>query len=87
MWLPNHRKKSMAKVRACNDCGLLNHFAKVCRKQKNAKPENSKKRAVNAVEEKPYPEDSVNFLQPAKLYESDYSSGEDKTVVGIETAV
>ena len=35
-----------------------------------------------------HPEDSVNFVQPAKLYESDYSSGEeDNTVAMIETAV
>ena len=43
---------------------------------------------VRLVEEEPRPEDSVNFLQPAKLYESDYSSGEeDNTVATIETAV
>ena len=43
---------------------------------------------VCVVEEEPHPEDSVNFLQPAKLYESDYSSGEeDNTVAMIETAV
>ena len=62
---------------------LLNHFSKVRRKQKNAKPQNSKKKTVNIVEEEPHPEESVNFLQPAKLYESDYSSGEDNTVVVI----
>ena len=39
------------------------------------------------MEEEPHPEDSVNFLQPAKLYESDYSSGEDNTVAVIESAV
>ena len=39
------------------------------------------------MEEEPHPEDSVNFLQPAKLYESDYSSGEDNTVAVIENAV
>ena len=43
---------------------------------------------VSFVEEEPHPEDSVNFLQPAKLYESDYSSGEeDNTVAVIENAV
>ena len=41
---------------------------------------------VKIVEE-PHPEDSVNFLQPAKLYESDYSSGEDNTVAVIENTV
>ena len=43
---------------------------------------------VHVVEEEPLPEDSVNFLQPAKLYESDYSSGaEDNTVAVIENTV
>ena len=86
IWLPNHRDKCIAKGKTCNNCGLLNHFAKVCRKQKNAKPQNSKKRAVNNVEEEPYPAISVKFLQPAKLYDSDYSSGEDNTVAVIENA-
>ena len=73
IWLLNHRKNSIATGKTCNNCGLLNHFAKVCRKQKNvnAKPQNSKKKMVSVGEEKPHPEDSVNFLQPAKIYESD----------------
>ena len=42
---------------------------------------------VSVVEEEPHPEDSVNFLQPAKHYESDYSCGEDNTVAVIKNAV
>ena len=42
---------------------------------------------VSVLEEEPHPEDSVNFLQPAKLYESDYSSGEDITVAVIKNAI
>ena len=43
---------------------------------------------IRVVDEEPHPEDFVNFVQPAKLYESDYSSGEeDNTVAMIETAV
>ena len=54
----------------------------------NTKRQNSKKKMVRVVEGEPHPEDSVNFLQPAKLYVSDYSSGEDEnTVATIETAV
>ena len=89
-WLPIHREKCIAKGNTCNNCGLPNHFAKVCRKQKNTntKPQDPKKKMVRRVEEEPHPEDSVNFLQPAKLYESDYSIGEeDTTVAMIETAV
>ena len=87
IWLPNHRDKCIAKGKTCNNCGLLNHFAKFCRKQKNPKPQNSKKKAVNTLEEEPHPENSVNFLQPTELYESDYSSGEDNSVAVIENAV
>ena len=89
-WLPNHREKCIAKGKTCNNCGLLNHFAKVCRKQKNTntKPQDPKKKMLRVVEEEPHPENSVNFLKPAKLYKSDYSSGEeDNTVAMIETAV
>ena len=81
IWLPNNRNKCIPKGKICNNCGLLNHFTKVCRKPKNVKPQNSKKKEISVMEE-PHPEDSVNFLQPAKLYELDYSSGEDKMVCG-----
>ena len=88
-WFPNHREKCIVKGKTCNNCGLLNHFAKVCRKKNtNKKPQDPKKKTVRVVEEEPHPEDSVYFLQPAKLYESDYNSGdEDNTVAMIETAV
>ena len=91
VWLPNHREKCIAKGKTCNNCGLLNHFAQVCRKQQkniNVKPQDPKKKMVRVVEEERHPKDSVNFVQPAKLYESDYRSGEeDNTVAMIETAV
>ena len=51
------------------------------------KPQNSKKKMIRVVEEEPHPEDLVNFLQPAKLYESDYSSGEDNMFAVIENVV
>ena len=55
------------------------------KEQKTTKKE---KRALSTVkEEEPHPEDSVNFLQPAKLYESDYSSGEDTMDAVIENSV
>ena len=66
---------------------LWNHFARVCRKQKNTKPQNSKKRSVNTVDEEPHPEDSVNFLWTTKLDKSNSSSGEDNTVALIENDI
>ena len=62
-------------------------FLQSFRKRKIAKPQNSKKRTINTVDEEHHPEDSVNFLQSTKLYESDYSSGEDDTVALIEDDV
>ena len=38
------------------------------------------RRTVKIVDDEPHPEDSVNFFRSTKLYESDYSSGEDNTV-------
>ena len=67
IWLPNHRDKCIAKGKTCNNCGLLNHFAKVCRKQNTVKLVNAKKKMVSVQEKEPHPEDSVNFLQPAKF--------------------
>ena len=87
LWLPNHRDKCIAKGKTCNNCGLLNHFAKVCRKQKYVKLQNSEKKMVSVLEEEPHPKESVIFLQLAKLYESDYSSGEDNTVAVMKNAV
>ena len=70
--------------KACYNSELLNHFAKVCRKQNNSKPQNPKKRTVNTVDEETLPEDLVSFLQSSKLSESDYSSGEDNMVALIQ---
>ena len=42
---------------------------------------------MKTVDEEPHPEDSVNFFRSAKLYESDYSSGEDNTLALIENDI
>ena len=39
------------------------------------------------MDEEPQPADSEYFLQPAKLYESEYISGEDNTVALIENDI
>ena len=70
-----------------NNCGLLNHFAKVCQKPKKLKPHNPKKKTVNTVDKEPHPEVSVNILHSSKLYESDYSSREDNMVALIQNDI
>ena len=59
IWLQNHCEKCIAKSETCKNCGLLNHFAKVCSKQKNVntKPQNSMKKMVSVVDEEPHLED------------------------------
>ena len=42
---------------------------------------------MNTVDEESHPKGSVNFLHSAKLYESDYSSGEDNTVALIQNDI
>ena len=63
------------------------HFAKVYRKQKNSQPQNAKTRTVNKVDEELQPGDSLRFLQSSKIYESNYSSGEDKMVALIQNDI
>ena len=42
---------------------------------------------MNTVDEESQPEDTVNFLRSTKLYESDYSSGEDNMVALLENDI
>ena len=42
---------------------------------------------MNTVDKKQHPEDSVNFLQSSKLYESDYSSQEDNMFALIQNDI
>ena len=65
----------------------MNHFAKVCRKQKNSKPQNPKKRTLKTAVEEPHTEDLMNFLQSSKLYESHYSRVEDNMVAVIQNDI
>ena len=65
----------------------MKYFAKICRKQKNAKPQNSNKRTVNIMDEEQHPKDSIIFLRSTKLYESEYSSGEDNRIALIENDI
>ena len=83
-WLLNHRDKCIGKGKTVNNFSLLNHFAKVFRRQKKSKPQKSQEKNLNTVDEEPHPEDSVNFLQSSKLNYSDNSSGENNMVTLIQ---
>ena len=90
-WLPSHRDKCITKGKTCKNCGLLNYFAKFCRKQKNRKPQNTKttepqttKRSVNTLNEESHTKIYVNLLHSSQFYDSDYSSGEENMVATIQ---
>ena len=59
------------KGKTCKNCGLLNKFDNLCRKQKTRNASNLKKKLVKTSEEEPHPDYSVNYLHSSKvLYES-----------------
>ena len=77
-WTPEHRNRCPARGKKCNNCGIENHLAKVCRKPKDSNSYPKHKPRVNNVEKDDQAEDvnqiSADF-QPD--LESNYSSVED----------
>ena len=97
-WSPSHRQKCPARGKNCKNCGIANHFAKVCRKSKEPiKP----KPRVNYVDDSvseaatlgtsATAADQVNninrLLQQQTIYDtnydSDYDDYEDNCVAAI----
>ena len=64
-WTSDHRNKCPARRKRCNNCGIENHFAKVCRKPKDPNSYPKPKPRVNNVEKDDQNEDvnqiSANF--------------------------
>ena len=65
---------------------MLNCLNKVVA-NKGSKATEPKKKYVNTVDEEPHPVDSVNFSQSSKLYESDYSNGDDNIVATVQSDI
>ena len=83
-WSANHKVKYIARGKTCNNCGLKNHFSRVCRKPKSSsnKPIRSN---VNSVEETST-DQTVNAIQIMHYKppcESDYDSSDDNMVASI----
>ena len=83
-WSANHKVKCIARDKTCNNCGLQNHFSRVCRKPKSSsnKPIQSN---VNSVEETST-DQTVNAIQNMNYNpqcESDYDSSDDNMVASI----
>ena len=85
-WTPQHRNRCPARGKKCNNCGIENHFAKVCRKPKDSNSYPKPKPRVNNVEKDDQTEDfnhiSANFDPDL---ESNYSSDEDNRVASVSS--
>ena len=86
-WIPEHRNRCPARGKKCNNCGIENHFAKVCRKPKIPNFYPKPKQRVNNVENDDQTEDvnqiSADFDPDLEL---NYSSDEDNCVASISSA-
>ena len=60
-WTSEHRNKCPARGKKCNNCGIENHFAKVCRKPKDPGSYPKPRPRVNNVE-KDDQTDNVNQI-------------------------
>ena len=83
-WSTNHRVKCIARGKTCNNCGLQNHFSRVCRKPKSS-PNKPNRSNVNSVEETTT-DQTVNAIQNMNYNpqcESDYDSSDDNMVASI----
>ena len=85
-WTPEHRNRCPARGKKCNNCGIENHFAKVCRKPKNPNSYPKPRPRVNNVEKDDQAEDvnqiSIDFDPDL---ESNYSSDEDNCVAAVSS--
>ena len=74
-------------VKKCNNCGLLNHVAKKCRKKNISKNSQQSKR-INNVQNLENTEQlenqNLNFINYNEQYNSEYDSSDDNYVAIIE---
>ena len=85
-WTSEHRNRCPARGKNSNNCGIDNHFAKVCRKPKNPNSYQKPRPRVNNVEKDDQAEDvnqtSIDFDPDL---ESNYSSDEDNCVATVSS--
>ena len=86
-WTSEHRNKCPARGKKCHDCGIENHFAKVCRKPKGPSSYPKPKPRVKNVEK----DDQTDDVNQILVYfvpdlESNYSSDEDNCVASVSSA-
>ena len=83
-WSANHKDKCIAKSKTCNNCGLRNHFSRVCRKPKSSSSKPTRPN-VDSIEDNAT-EQSVIAIQDTNYNpqcRSDYDSSDDNMVASI----
>ena len=86
-WTPERRNKCPARGKKCNNCGIENHFAEVCRKPKDPSSYPKPKPRVNNVENDDQTDDvNQNSADFDPDLESNYSSDEDNCVASVSSA-
>ena len=80
-WTTTHRQVCPAMGKKCNHCGLLNHFAKVCRKKLNNARNSRHNNRINNVETAKttdqntiHVNQNVNYINYNEQFNSDYDS-------------
>ena len=90
-WTTTHRQVCPAMGKKCNHCGLLNHFAKVCRRKLNNARNTQQNNRINNVEtdettnqNSSQESQNVNYINYNKQINSDYDSSDDNYVATVE---
>ena len=90
-WTTTHRQVCPAMGKKCNHCGLLNHFAKVCRKKLNNARNSRQNNRINNVETAETTDQNtsqenqnVNYINYNEQFISDYDSSDDNYVATVE---
>ena len=86
-----HRHVCPALGKKCNHCGLLNHFAKTCRKKLNDTRNSRQDNRINNIENSENTEQkvnsenqNVNYINYNEHFISEYDSSDDNYVAMVE---